>query len=523
MHALTWTMFKSAYCVLTYAKRGIRVPIDIQFVNETTAAEPSAASSLAIRRQRPTPTTRHSPYDRPTSSPEQSSSGDQDELGTGAPRVPRKNKGWLIQQNKLWTIAPSGRYRRLVASDIKMADKSKLESCFFGRDYQGHLPHVPVGYRTELRLQMSSIGIHRPTMAGIYGSQSLGKVLSIVMSGDYPEDEDYGDEFYYAGSGGREKQSGVQTFNQELTRSNLLLAKSCKAKLDTVMGADAGDRWREGAPIRVVRGRHQKQHVTRFDNRRQNFAPSEGYRYDGIYKVVRYWPETGHTGHIVWRFFFRRDDPHPAPWTSDGMTFSRRHCRAMLKAERNEKRVQSIYSFCQVLPYFKPPRQYSRRNETKAYGSTSRQMDRDDVNDEITNVDIEIGAYKPSRPLMEALKMDQMNKRLWLRLLNKAYQEQQHITDDLFFIEALLMQPELQCLLCNVKGKKAFSEVTIPLVHHESYHCTRCDYNFCSKCIKSYLAAKWHVCPNCLSRKSLCTNTRLKYVYETIGLITLNQ
>jgi len=33
---------------------------------------------------------------------------------------------------------------------------------------------------------------------------------------------------------------------------------------------------------------------------------------------VKYYPETGISGFIVWRFVLRRDDPTPAPWTARG-------------------------------------------------------------------------------------------------------------------------------------------------------------------------------------------------------------
>merc|ERR1719376_836945 len=48
------------------------------------------------------------------------------------------------------------------------------------------------------------------------------------------------------------------------------------------------------------------------------YAPEEGNRYDGIYKVVKYYPEKGQSGFIVWRYLLRRDDPSPAPWTEEG-------------------------------------------------------------------------------------------------------------------------------------------------------------------------------------------------------------
>jgi len=35
-------------------------------------------------------------------------------------------------------------------------------------------------------------------------------------------------------------------------------------------------------------------------------------------QVVKYWPEKGKSGFIVWRYLLRRDDPSPAPWTKAG-------------------------------------------------------------------------------------------------------------------------------------------------------------------------------------------------------------
>jgi len=56
------------------------------------------------------------------------------------------------------------------------------------------------------------------------------------------------------------------------------LALNCSAPINDKNGAEAKD-WRAGKPVRVVRnvkgGKHSK------------YAPVEGNRYDGIYKVSR--------------------------------------------------------------------------------------------------------------------------------------------------------------------------------------------------------------------------------------------
>lgn len=129
---------------------------------------------------------------------------------------------------------------------------------------------------------------------------------------------------------------GSNTLNSGL--SCRALALNCSAPINDKHGAEAKD-WRAGKPVRVVRnvkgGKHSK------------YAPLEGNRYDGIYKVrraelgkehvlvarglvqrvmdllwllqvVKYWPETGKSGFLVWRYLLRRDDEEPAPWTKEG-------------------------------------------------------------------------------------------------------------------------------------------------------------------------------------------------------------
>ncbi len=37
-----------------------------------------------------------------------------------------------------------------------------------------------------------------------------------------------------------------------------------------------------------------------------------------VYQVVKYWPEKGKSGFLVWRYLLKRNDDEPAPWTRDG-------------------------------------------------------------------------------------------------------------------------------------------------------------------------------------------------------------
>ena len=58
------------------------------------------------------------------------------------------------------------------------------------------------------------------------------------------------------GSGGRDltgnKRTAPQSFDQELTRTNAALASNCAAEFDAKNGADAGEDWKKGKPIRFI-------------------------------------------------------------------------------------------------------------------------------------------------------------------------------------------------------------------------------------------------------------------------------
>ena len=66
---------------------------------------------------------------------------------------------------------------------------------------------------------------------------------------------------------------------------------NCKASFNNKTGGDAGDRWREGKPIRVVRSYKGKKH--------SQYAPDEGNRYDGKnFSSLSRFPETTKTSKI---------------------------------------------------------------------------------------------------------------------------------------------------------------------------------------------------------------------------------
>ncbi|KAG5834578.1 E3 ubiquitin-protein ligase UHRF2-like isoform X1 [Anguilla anguilla] len=179
-------------------------------------------------------------------------------------------------------------------------------------NHYGPIPGVPVGTTWKFRVQVSEAGVHRPHVGGIHGRSNDGS-YSLVLAGGFEDEVDRGDEFTYTGSGGRDlsgnKRIGEHSFDQTLTHMNRALALNCDAPLNDKDGAESRN-WRAGKPVRVVRSSKGR--------RISKYAPEEGNRYDGIYKVVKYWPEIGKCGFLVWRYLLRRDDLEPAPWTPEG-------------------------------------------------------------------------------------------------------------------------------------------------------------------------------------------------------------
>lgn len=157
---------------------------------------------------------------------------------------------------------------------IGLDSVAKIEKSDDSRKF-GHIEGIQPGQIFSSRIELAEAGVHKPIQAGISGSQFEG-ADSIVLSGGYEDDKDYGNVIIYTGAGGRNQNTGVQDRDQELLKVNLALAKS---KVDNL-------------PVRVVRGY----------NHRSPYSPKEGYQYAGLYRVTDYWKEKGNAGFIIWRY-----------------------------------------------------------------------------------------------------------------------------------------------------------------------------------------------------------------------------
>ncbi|MEV4721715.1 YDG/SRA domain-containing protein [Micromonospora noduli] len=150
----------------------------------------------------------------------------------------------------------------------------------------GEIPGYPPGSTFKNRIDLAQSGVHRPNQAGICGG--VDGAESIAVSGGYVDDEDYGTELVYTGQGGNDPETKRQIADQELTRGNLGLARS---QID-------------GNPVRVVRGAGGD----------PAYSPEAGLRYDGLFRVVDHWRDTGKDGFKIWRYrLVARESADPPP------------------------------------------------------------------------------------------------------------------------------------------------------------------------------------------------------------------
>jgi hypothetical protein len=118
--------------------------------------------------------------------------------------------------------------------------------------------------RFDKRRDAFSAGVHCQIQAGIDGSTGLPAASVVAQSLGGYHDEDNGNVLIYTGQGGDEKT------DQTLTKYNACLVLNHERKV----------------PVRVLRG-------YQLDSK---YAPSAGYRYDGLYWVTKYWSDKHPTG-----------------------------------------------------------------------------------------------------------------------------------------------------------------------------------------------------------------------------------
>ncbi|XP_051497626.1 E3 ubiquitin-protein ligase UHRF2-like isoform X2 [Apus apus] len=336
-------------------------------------------------------------------------------------------------------------------------------------NHYGPIPGVPVGTTWKFRVQVSEAGVHRPHVGGIHGRSNDG-AYSLVLAGGFEDEVDRGYEFTYTGSGGRDlsgnKRIGEHSFDQTLTHMNRALALNCDAPLDDKNGAESKN-WRAGKPVRVVRSSKGR--------RISKYAPEEGNRYDGIYKVVKYWPEIGKCGFLVWRYLLRRDDIEPAPWTSEGMERSKKlglsvqypegYWEAMASKEKKDKVKKKTV-----------------KQEPTSQSNGNQKRTNDDGIEETKNTSkaMRMGnggkgeSFQLTQQQKWLIKEDCMNQKLWDEVLAS-------LKEGPNFLKKL--EQSFMCVCCQ---ELVYQPVT-----------TECLHNICKSCLQRSFRAEVFTCPAC--------------------------
>ncbi|XP_044925792.1 E3 ubiquitin-protein ligase UHRF2 isoform X3 [Mustela putorius furo] len=328
-------------------------------------------------------------------------------------------------------------------------------------NHYGPIPGIPVGSTWRFRVQVSEAGVHRPHVGGIHGRSNDG-AYSLVLAGGFADEVDRGDEFTYTGSGGKNlagnKRIGAPSADQTLTNMNRALALNCDAPLDDKIGAESRN-WRAGKPVRVIRS---------FKGRKiSKYAPEEGNRYDGIYKVVKYWPEISSShGFLVWRYLLRRDDVEPAPWTSEGIERSRRLCL----------RLQYPVGY----PSDKEGKKTKGQSKKQASGSSKRPTTDDDcpsaskVLKTPDSAAEAVEAFQLTPQQQHLIREDHQNQKLWDEVLAS-------LAEGPNFLKKL--EQSFMCVCCQ---ELVYQPVT-----------TDCLHNVCKDCLQRSFKAQVFSCPAC--------------------------
>uniref|UniRef100_A0A8C2ZBY7 E3 ubiquitin-protein ligase UHRF n=1 Tax=Cyclopterus lumpus TaxID=8103 RepID=A0A8C2ZBY7_CYCLU len=311
-------------------------------------------------------------------------------------------------------------------------------------NHYGPIPGVPVGSLWKFRVQVSESGVHRPHVAGIHGRSNDG-AYSLVLAGGYEDDVDDGNEFTYTGSGGRDlsgnKRTAEQSCDQTLTHMNRAVALNCNVPVNDKNGAESKS-WKQGKPVRVVRSCKGRKH--------SKYSPEEGNRYDGIYKVAKYWPAKGKSGFLVWRYLLRRDDEEPAPWTRDG-----------------KERIKKLGLTMQVEMIIQPTLYqsdfiFSLNADTSKTppGKTPKKS--------------KVEVYKLTQEQKSLIKNDKPNKKVWDEAM-----------------ESLSLGPKFlnkveEIFLCICCQEVVYQPVT-----------TECQHNVCRECLQRSFRADVSTCPAC--------------------------
>ncbi|MFI6511667.1 YDG/SRA domain-containing protein [Streptosporangium sp. NPDC050855] len=193
----------------------------------------------------------------------------------------------------------------------------------------GPVPGVEVGTEFPDRKALHKANVHRPLQAGICGTQRNGGAESIVVSGGYKDDRDYGDVIIYTGHGGRDPNTGHQIADQhESDPGNSALIASQMSRL----------------PVRVIRGAEAG----------TEHSPSQGYSYDGLFVVADHWSTIGEDKFRILQFRLEKlNEDSDGNLLDEDEAAGSRNIRAHIAPNRWEQVSRGIYQDRKLVEHVK--------------------------------------------------------------------------------------------------------------------------------------------------------------------------
>lgn len=151
--------------------------------------------------------------------------------------------------------------------------------------------------------------------------------------------------------------------------------------------------------------------------------------------MVKYYPEKGQSGFLVWRYLLRRDDPSPAPWTEEG-----------------QKRIEEE-GFTLNYPdgYLEAQAEKEKEGKTPAKGKKRKKgesVEEEDLTDEEEEAaspavkKVKTVVYKISKEWEDLMKEDKLNANLWEQVKTKGVSNKKELTD---YVEEIFC-----CIICQV-------------------------------------------------------------------------
>lgn len=190
---------------------------------------------------------------------------------------------------------------------------------------------------------------------------------------------------------------------------------------------------------------------------------------------MKYWPEIGKCGFLVWRYLLRRDDVEPAPWTSEGIERSKKlglsvqypegYLEAMASKEKKDKvKKQTV------------------KQEPTSQSNGNQKRTIDDGIEEAMNTPkaMRTGdggkgeAFQLTQEQQWLIREDCMNQKLWDEVLAS-------LKEGPNFLKKL--EQSFMCVCCQ---ELVFQPVT-----------TECLHNVCKSCLQRSFRAEVFTCPAC--------------------------